>query len=385
MRMVSVVVILVLLVCPTVAGTAAAETGGTPVHVCGRMTEYRAPTTTQPGAITVAGEQFAISSDARQNVTSDATVGSDVCLAGKWFPSQTVGRNLTELTVAPRVATPEAAADRLAAALTASDFTTLETLISPSGFDWARAGSGGLPTKTPQEAVAFLRAESGGRLDVTAQPRPIYSNTVGPFPGTHYITSTWRNFGNLPTQPVNLVLNAVNGGWYWSGALTNAAPPGACASSAGPGIAPPTSVPSGLPGFRAAWYGQSGYMTLCPGESMTATVAMYNSGSIGWLRGVLGQVAYLGTWNPSPGQDQPSVFGGDGTSGSPSTGWPRYNRVAIQPTDYVGPNQIAWFQFSVRAPTTPGTYTFYIRPLIEGAQWMEDYGIYWQITVPQPG
>jgi hypothetical protein len=41
-------------------------------------------------------------------------------------------------------------------------------------------------------------------------------------------------------------------------------------------------------------------------------------------------------------------------------------------------------KFSVRAPTTPGTYTFYIRPLIEGAQWMEDYGIYWQITVPQP-
>src|SRR5438067_7847520 len=155
-----------------------------------------------------------------------------------------------------------------------------------------------------------------------------------------------------------------------------------CQSSVGPGIPPPASVASGVPGFHASWYGQSGYMTLCPGDTMTAVVAMYNSGSFGWVKGVLGQVAYLGTWNPIPGQDQPSVLGGDGQLGSPNTGWPRYNRVAIQPADYVGPNQIAWFQFGIRAPQTPGIYDLYIRPVIEGAQWMEDYGIFWRITVP---
>ncbi len=158
--------------------------------------------------------------------------------------------------------------------------------------------------------------------------------------------------------------------------------PVTCSSSVGPGIPPPSGLPSGVAGFHASWYGQSGYMTLCPGDTSTAVVAMYNSGSAGWLRGVLGQAGYLGTWNPSPGQDQPSVLGGDGQLGSPNTGWPRYNRVAQQPSDYVGPNQVAWFQFSVKAPATPGTYTLYIRPLIEGAQWMEDFGIYWQITVP---
>src|SRR5438105_1556707 len=157
-----------------------------------------------------------------------------------------------------------------------------------------------------------------------------------------------------------------------------------CQSSVGPGIPPPSSVPSGVPGFHASWYGQSGYMTLCPGDTMTAVVAMYNSGSFGWVKGVLGQVALLGTWVPIPGQDQPSVLGGDGQLGSPNTGWPRYNRVAIQPADYVGPNQVSWFQFNVKAPATPGTYTLYIRPLIEGGQWMEDFGIYWQITVPSP-
>ena len=157
----------------------------------------------------------------------------------------------------------------------------------------------------------------------------------------------------------------------------------ACSSSVGPGI-PPPAIPAdktGTPGFHALWYGQSGYMNLCPGDTSTAVVAMYNSGSRGWVQSRMGEVALLGTWNPTPGQDQPSILGGDGTNGSPATGWPRYNRVALQPADYVGPNQIAWFQFTVKAPPTPGTYKLYIRPLIEGAQWMEDYGIYWQVTV----
>ena len=157
--------------------------------------------------------------------------------------------------------------------------------------------------------------------------------------------------------------------------------PGPCTSSVGPGIPPPASLPSGQPGFHASWYGQSGYPTLCAGERSTATVAYYNSGSKGWVQGRMGEVAYLGTWSPTPGQDQPSPLGGDGQLGSPNTGWPRYNRVALQPADYVGPNQVAWFQFTIQAPAAPGTYRLYIRPLVEGAQWMEDYGVYWYVTV----
>ena len=167
-----------------------------------------------------------------------------------------------------------------------------------------------------------------------------------------------------------------------AGQVATVAPaPAACVSSTGPGIPPPASLPSGQPGFHASWYGQSGYPTLCPGDRSTATVAYYNSGSRGWVLGRMGEVAYLGTWTPSPGQDQPSPLGGDGQLGSPNTGWPRYNRVAIQPAPYVGPNQVAWFQFTIQAPAAPGTYRLYIRPLIEGAQWMEDFGVYWYVTV----
>jgi hypothetical protein len=164
-------------------------------------------------------------------------------------------------------------------------------------------------------------------------------------------------------------------------ASITSAPAATCTSSVGPGIPPPASVPSGSQGFHASWYGQSGYPTLCAGERSTATVAYYNSGSLGWVANRMGEMAFLGTWDPSPGQDKASALGGDGTSGSPSTGWPRYNRVAAQPAAYVGPGQVSWFQFTILAPSTPGMHKLYIRPLIEGATWMEDFGVYWQVTV----
>jgi len=158
-------------------------------------------------------------------------------------------------------------------------------------------------------------------------------------------------------------------------------PPAAGCPSVGPGIGAPASVPAGIPGLHAAWYGQSGYPTLCAGQRSTATVAFYNAGSIGWVKARMGEVAYLGTWGPEPGQDRPSPLGGDGQLGSPDTGWPRYDRIAIQPADYVGPGQVAWFQFTIQAPASPGTYRLYLRPVIEGAAWLEDYGVYWVVTV----
>ncbi len=186
-----------------------------------------------------------------------------------------------------------------------------------------------------------------------------------------------------------LALALVAGSAVWAPVAAAQAPatPSAAVctgSSVGPGIAPPARVSSGIPGFHASWYGQSGYPTLCPGERSNAVVAFYNSGSRGWVNGRMGEVAYLGTWNGDPGQDEPTVLGGNGQLGSPQTGWPNYNRVAQQPHDYVGPNQVVWFQFTIQAPDRPGFYRLYIRPLVEGATWMEDAGVYWQVTVLNP-
>ena len=157
-----------------------------------------------------------------------------------------------------------------------------------------------------------------------------------------------------------------------------------CTPNIGPGIPPPSATPAKLPGFHASWYGQSGYMRLCPGGTAQATLAYYNSGSLGWVAGRRGEVAYLGTWASEPGQDQPSILGGDGQLGSPTTGWPRFNRITQQPAAYVGPSQVAWFQFNLQAPSLPGTYRLYVRPLIEGAQWLEDIGVFWQVLVLNP-
>lgn len=154
-----------------------------------------------------------------------------------------------------------------------------------------------------------------------------------------------------------------------------------CTPDMGPGIPPPSAAPTKLSGFHAAWYGQSGYMRLCPGGTARATLAYYNSGSRGWVAGRMGEAAYLGTWANEPGQDQPSILGGDGQLGSPATGWPRFNRIAQQPAPYVGPGQVAWFQFNLQAPSLPGTYRLYVRPLIEGATWLEDIGVFWQVLV----
>src|SRR5438093_13759097 len=95
----------------------------------------------------------------------------------------------------------------------------------------------------------------------------------------------------------------------------------------------------------------------------------------------MGEVACLGTWGPEPGQDRMTPLGGDGGAGSPATGWPRYNRIAIQPADYVGPGQVAWFQFTIQAPATGGHYRPSLRPLTERAAWLDDFSVCWPFTV----
>lgn len=185
----------------------------------------------------------------------------------------------------------------------------------------------------------------------------------------------------MPARLAGLLLAALVVASASASPLARPAAAVTCAGSAGPGIPAPTSLPVKSAGFHATYWGQTGYLRLCPGESRQSVVAYYNSGSLGWVGGQLGQVAYLGTWRREPGQDQPSVIGGDGQRGSPNTGWPRFDRVAVQPAPYVGPGQVAWFTFNVQAPPTPGVYRIGLRPLIEGALWMEDYGVFWEITV----
>ena len=154
-----------------------------------------------------------------------------------------------------------------------------------------------------------------------------------------------------------------------------AAPSATCTDGALAGVAP-APRPSGIAGAHAALYARSGYPTICEGSTATVTVAFENTGSVGWYGN-----AFLGTWGPEPGQDQPSPLGGDGTRVTPPTGWPAANRAARQPAPYIGPGDVAWFQFAVKAPMTVGLYKLALRPLLEGQQWLEDPGFSLYVVV----
>ncbi len=148
-----------------------------------------------------------------------------------------------------------------------------------------------------------------------------------------------------------------------------------CTDVVGPGMAPPAAVELGIPGYHAAWWGQTGSAVLCPGRTVRATVGFMNTGTLGWYAGVPGAAAALGTWGPDPGQDQPSVLGGV------DVGWLGPARVAPQSAPYIGPGQVSWFEFTLRAPAAPGTYRLSLRPVIDGTTWMEDEGVSWTVVV----
>lgn len=149
----------------------------------------------------------------------------------------------------------------------------------------------------------------------------------------------------------------------------------ACTDGTAPSVAP-VAASNGLAGAHAALYARTGYPILCPGSTATATIAFQNIGSLGWSGN-----AALGTWGPDPGQDRASALGGDGTGGSPASGWAAANRPGIQSMPYIGPGQVMWFQFAVQAPTTPGVYRLGLRPLLEGQQWLEDPNLTFYVLV----
>jgi uncharacterized protein YkwD len=131
-----------------------------------------------------------------------------------------------------------------------------------------------------------------------------------------------------------------------------------------------TALPSFDLGYHGAWAAQSPDVTLSPGQTATLVVALRNTGYRGWYRGSPGQQANLGTADPL-----------DVPRWDLNYAWPSASRIATTTTSYVGPGQLGWFQFQVRAPSSPGSYVLRVRGVIDGTTWLEDPGIYWTITV----
>lgn len=120
---------------------------------------------------------------------------------------------------------------------------------------------------------------------------------------------------------------------------------------------------------HAAFADQSAYPVATPGQTVQWVFVITNTGATGWSADN-GTAARLGTNHPP-----------DSLSALASTKWVAPNRPAQQTTPYVGPGQQAWFVVELVAPSSPGTYRLYLRPVIDGAQWLEDLGAYVDLTV----
>jgi hypothetical protein len=110
-----------------------------------------------------------------------------------------------------------------------------------------------------------------------------------------------------------------------------------------------------LNAYRAAFETQASYPTAAPNAPVEWVVALRNTGSVGWYRGVAGAQASLALT--------------DGTE------------AAVQTTAYVAPGQVGWFIAHFRAPTAPGAHAVALFPRIDGRGELPNLGIYALVTV----
>ena len=123
------------------------------------------------------------------------------------------------------------------------------------------------------------------------------------------------------------------------------------------------------PAYHATFYAESPFPTVARGQTGEWVIAFTNSGTTGWDLSKATAVR-LGTWSP---QDAPSMLA--------TPAWVAANRPAQQTTTWVGPGQQAWFRVQIQAPTAPGVYRLYLRPVIDGVEWLENVGAYVDVSV----
>jgi hypothetical protein len=114
-----------------------------------------------------------------------------------------------------------------------------------------------------------------------------------------------------------------------------------------------------LSSYGAAFETQAPYPTAHPNATVEWVVALRNTGTAGWYRGIDGAQASLAL--------------ADGTT------------AGVQTTAYVGPGQVGWFVVHFVAPSQTGVAKIPLLPRIDGRGRLPDLGIYATVTVtPNP-
>ncbi len=174
-------------------------------------------------------------------------------------------------------------------------------------------------------------------------------------------------------------------GWYWAADFggvvdaSRAVPVSRAAAVSAPAprfqtqVVPPAKALPPDSGYHASWSSQTADPTLTIGATTKLVVALKNTGSRGWSNDGTGQHVVIGTNDPQDADY--SELAGD---------WLSANRVTSTTTDYVGPGEVGWFEFTVRAPATAGDYRLALRGVVDGVTWLEDDGIFFTMHVRAP-
>lgn len=113
----------------------------------------------------------------------------------------------------------------------------------------------------------------------------------------------------------------------------------------------------------------SDFPTVAPGGKFYARVRVMNVGTQTWQKSFL----RIGTSSP---RDRASLFYG--------TGWSSPNRAASTTEDTVLPGQLATFDITYTAPSTPGTYREYFNLVADGRSWLNGPTLYYPLNVVIP-
>lgn len=121
--------------------------------------------------------------------------------------------------------------------------------------------------------------------------------------------------------------------------------------------------------YQWQYVGQSPSGSLVVGQKTTWTLTAKNTGTATWYNSGPNPVR-LGTSNPN---DRSSVFC--------TNGWLLCHRPATLNESSVPPGSNGTFTFTIQAPANPGIYSEYFNLVAEGAQWMNDLGLFFQPAV----
>jgi N-acetylmuramoyl-L-alanine amidase len=118
---------------------------------------------------------------------------------------------------------------------------------------------------------------------------------------------------------------------------------------------------------RADFVSQTPYPEISTSGVGAVSIVLRNTGGTAWRKGTA-QEARL------------AVAGNDDKLAFLSDGWPAPDRPAVQQEDIVPPGATATFTFAVKG-LVPGTYRLPLRGVVDGGAWMDDLGLFTQVTV----